>query len=149
MSDVKYDQEKLQIEAQNFMDSFKEKLKSIVDETMGEAYVNIMPYCESDTWTNYREALRIELENEYKHSAFKNEWATNLRRTIFKENQEELSQLISKDLLKRIKELEDSRQEYEVFRYTPLGDTYQCLKKENAELKEKLDSLKYYPHDDL
>lgn len=141
MTDLKYDAEKLQTEAQAFMDSFRMKMKSIADETLGELYVNIMPYGESDTWINYREALRIELEHEYKYSHFKKEWATNFRRAVFVENREEISKLIEQDILKRIKHLEDCRQEYDMFRYTPLGDTYQDLKRENEMLKLKISEL--------
>lgn len=138
MSDLKYDAEKLQKEGQAFIDKFREKMKAIADETLGELYVNIMPYIETDTWTNYREELRLELEHEYKYSKFKEDWAVNFRRAVFVENREEISKLIEQDILKRIKHLEDCKQEFEMFRYTPLGDTYQDLKKENERLKELL-----------
>lgn len=137
MTDLKYDQEKLQIESQEYIDKFRNKMKAIADETLGELYCNIMPYCETDTWTNYRESLRLELEHEYKFSTFKQDWAKNFRRAVFVENREEISKLIEQDILKRIKHLEDCHQEYEQFRYTPLGDTYQDLKKQYAELKEE------------
>ena len=142
MSDIKYDSEKLQAEGQEFIDKFRVKMKAIADETLGELYCNIMPYMETDTWTNYREALRCELEHEYKYSRFKDEWAINFRRAVFVENREELSKLIEQDILKRIKHLEDCRQEFESFRYTPLGDTYQDLKRENKKLKAEIESFK-------
>lgn len=119
MSDVKYDEEKLQKDAQEFMDSFRTKMKAIADETLGELYVNILPYIETDAWTNYREALRIELAHEYKYKTFKEPWAVNLRRAIFVENRDELTDLINKDLLKRVKDLEDRVREFEQFRWTP------------------------------
>lgn len=128
MKDIKYDNEKLVEDGQAFMDSFKAQMSSIVQNTLGEAYANLLPYIETDAWTNYREELRIELEREYKFSRFKQEWAVNFRRAVFVENREEISKLIEQDILKRIKHLEDCRQEFEQFRYTPLGDTYQCLK---------------------
>ena len=136
--DVKHDAEKLQKDSQEFMDKFRSRMKDIADETLGELYVNILPYVDTDSWTNYREALRIDLEHEYKFRKFKEPWATNLRRAIFVENREELSNLISDDILKRIKHLEDCRQEYEQFRYTPLGDTYQDIKRQNTSLRESL-----------
>ncbi len=139
MSDVKYDEEKLGIEAQAFIDKFKKKMRDISDETLGELYVNIIPYLHTDTWTNYREALRLDLEHEYKFSKFKEDWAINFRRAVFVENREEISKFISEDILKRIKHLEDCKQEYEMFRYTSLGDTYQDLKRENERLKALID----------
>lgn len=129
MSDVKYDQEKLVAEGGAFIEKFRSRMKAIADETFGELYVNLMPYLETDTWTNYREALRLELEHEYKFSNFKQDWATNFRRAVFVENREEISKHIEQDILKRIKHLEDCKQEYEQFRYTPRGDAYQDLKK--------------------
>jgi hypothetical protein len=146
--DVTYDPEKLQADAQNFIDSFRVKMKHISEEILGEIYVNVGPYVETDQWTNYRESLRIELEHEYKYSKFKSEWATNFRRAVFVENREEISNLISDDILKRIKHLEDCKQEFEQFRYTPLGDTYQDLKNKNTRIDEALkvaiEALEFY-----
>ncbi len=136
--DLKYDAEKLQAEAQTFIDKFRSRMKDIADETLGELYANIMPYVETDTWTNYRESLRLELEHQYKYSRFKDEWAIDFRRAVFVENRDEISKLIEQDILKRIKLLEDCRQEYEQFRYTPLGDTYQDLKRDNELLRAQL-----------
>lgn len=119
MSDVKYDAKKLAQDAQTFLDSFKEKMRKIQDETLGELYANVLPYIETDAWTNYREALRLDLAHEYKFKTFREPWAVNLRRAIFVENREELAKLINQDLLKRIKELEDRVKEFEQFRWTP------------------------------
>lgn len=127
--DVTYDSETLRKEAQEVLDSFRKKLKDICEETLGELYVNIMPYCETDTWMNYREAMRLELERDYKYSKFKNEWSRDLRRAIFVENREEIIPLLEKDIYERIKQLEDTTQEYEMFRYSPRGDCYQDIKK--------------------
>ena len=140
--DVKYDAEKVQKDAQEYIDCFRMKMKEIAEQTLGEIYVNCVPYIETDTWTNYRESLRIELEHEYKFSNFKQDWATRFRRSVFLENRDEISKLIEADILKRIKHLEDCKQEFEQFRYTPLGDTYQDLKKENDKLKEEILKLK-------
>lgn len=151
MSDVKYDSEKLNKDAQELMDSFRLSMKKIAEETLGELYVNIMPYAETDSWTNYREALRLELEHEYKYSKFKNEWARDFRRAVFVENREEISKLIEKDILERIKHLEDIKQEYDMFRYSPGGDRYQDKVNENTKLqaalnvaREQLSELEVY-----
>lgn len=141
MLDLKYDSNKLEKDAQEFLNKFKIKMKAISEEILGEIYVNIGPYIETDQWINYREALRIELEHEYKYSTFKADWAINFRRAVFVENREEISKLISEDILKKIKHLEDCKQEFEQFRYTPSGDTYQDLKKENEILRQKLETL--------
>lgn len=127
MSDIKYDAEKLASEAQSHIDKFRHKMKEIAEECLGEIYVNITPYIETDSWTNYREALRIELQHEYKYSNFKQDWAVDFRRAVFVENREEISKLIESDILKRIKHLEDCNQEFDQFRYSPGGDRYQDL----------------------
>jgi hypothetical protein len=141
MSDVKYDTEKLEKDAQDFIDKFRTKFKAIADECLGDLYCNIGPYIETDQWTNYREALRIELEHEYKYSRFKDEWATNFRRAVFVENREEISKLISDDILKRIKYLEDCHQDYKQFRYTPRGDCYQNILSQLKLEREKVRGL--------
>lgn len=138
MSDVKYDTDKLASDSQNYIDKFRLRMKDVVDEIFGELYVNVIPYIETDAWTNYREALRIELEHEYKYTKFKDDWATNFRRAVFVENREEISKLIEQDILKRIKHLEDCRQEYDCFRYSPGGDRYIDLQKERDELQQQL-----------
>jgi hypothetical protein len=129
LMDVKFDQEKIEKEGAEYLSLFATKMRDLAAEIIGEIEVKTLPHIETDAWTNYREALRLELEREYKYSHFKKEWATEFRRAVFVENREEISKLISEDILKRIKHLEDCKQEYECFRYTPLGDTYQCLKK--------------------
>lgn len=137
-TDIKYDTGKLQEQAQEYINKFRLQMKSIAEDTIGELYCNIMPYMETDTWTNYREALRIELEHEYKYSNFKQDWAKAFRRAVFVENREEISKLIESDILKRIQHLEDCKQEFEMFRYSPMGSNYQDLKRENEKLREQL-----------
>ena len=133
--DVKYSSEQIEKEAQQWLDVFAAKMKYIATEIIGEIEASTVPHIESDAWVNYRESLRLELENEYKYSRFKNEWAINFRRAVFGENREELSKLIADDLIKRNKELEDRCQEYDSFRYSPQGDDYKTMKKR---LEEKL-----------
>lgn len=141
MSDIKYDSEKIQKEGAEYLAAFAKEMRDLASKIIGEIEVNTLPYIETDAWTNYRETLRLELEHEYKYSGFKNDWAANFRKAVFVENREEISKLISDDILKRIKHLEDCRQEFECFRYTPLGDTYQCLKKKLDAIQSKLDEL--------
>lgn len=140
--DVKYDADELHATAQSFMDSWRSRMREISEETLGEIYVKILPYIETDSWTNYREALRVELEHEYKFSSFKKDWATNFRRAVFVENREELAALISGDILARIKHLEDCKQEFEQLRYSPIGDRYQDIVKERDRLRAALELAK-------
>lgn len=77
MTDIKYTKEQLEAKAQSILNSFKESMLSAVEECISSAVQDIIPHTESDAFTNYRESLRIELENEYKHSNEKN---TRIRR---------------------------------------------------------------------
>lgn len=153
-TDVKYDADELHATAQSFMDSWRSRMRDISEEVLGEIYVKVLPYIETDSWTNYREALRIELEHEYKFSSFRKDWATAFRRAVFVENREEISTLISKDILARIKSLEDCRQDFEQFRYSPTGDRYQDIVRDRDKLLkqfnkaiEALDTLKIAVND--
>lgn len=129
MIDVKYDEEKIKQDAEEWLSIFAKRMKDLASEIIGEIEVGTVPHLETDAWTNYREALRIELEHDYRFSKFKSDWATNFRRAVFVENREEISKLITEDILKRIKELEDRHQEFDIFRYTPKGDEYQSVKR--------------------
>lgn len=140
MSDVKYDADKIAREAQAAIEGFRSKMRAIADEALGQIYVDVIPYLETDSWTNYREALRLELEHEYKFSNFRKEWATNFRRAVFVENREEISKLIEADILKRIKHLEDCRQEFDQFRYSPGGDRYQDLRRRIDAIEKALEN---------
>lgn len=139
--DVTYSSDELDERAMECIESFKKKMRSVIDEALGDIYVNVVPYLESDAWTNYRESLRLELEREYKFTNFKSDWAKRFRRAVFVENRDEIIPLLEKDLYKRIKDLEDYTQDYEMFRYSPRGDCYQDIK---AKLQTAREALKYY-----
>lgn len=140
MSDVTYDAEKLANEATLAIEGFKSQMKDIAEQAIGNLYVNVIPYLETDAWTNYRESLRLDLEHEYKFSTFRQDWATNFRRAVFVENRDEMADLISADILKRIKHLEDCRQEFDQFRYSPGGDRYQDLKRRLDGIEKALEN---------
>lgn len=141
MSDVKFSKEQIEKEGAEWLGKFTTKMRSLAEEIIGEIEVKTLPYIETDAWTNYREQLRLELEHEYKFSRFKSEWATNFRRAVFVENRDEMSKLISYDILQRIKALEDRHQEFECFRYTPGGDAYQAIKSRLDKYVEKFGEL--------
>lgn len=118
MSDIKWNEEDLKNEAEQVLNSFKDKMNKIAEETMADITCKYIPHIENDAWTNYRESLRSDLEHLYVTDRFRADWATNLRRRIFQENREEMTALLNKDLLDRIKVLEDLRKEYPQLRYS-------------------------------
>ena len=129
---------------QEIFDNYKKDFLDIADKALGELYTDVAVFFESDMYSNYREEIRLEMSHEYKYSKFKDEWAKDLRRAIFVENREELSELISDDILKRVKNLEDIKQEYEMFRYSPKGVEYKDLLSQNKKLREALEVCSEY-----
>jgi hypothetical protein len=93
-------------EGEKLIESFKEKMKDACEEILGEVYVDLMPHIESDSWLNYRNDMRSELEREY----FKNDdwlkseeiWACNLRKAFYKQFKNELIDARVKDLEKEV-----------------------------------------------
>lgn len=100
--------EKGHLEANELLNSFRERMKKIADEVMGELYVNVMPYIETDSWLNYRETLRCELMNKYRTvetCTSEEYWAKSVREAIYKQFNAELKQGIIRDLEEQIEEL--------------------------------------------
>ena len=86
-------------EAQKIMDSFKPKLKKLMDEVLADLYTDVSYYVESDHWTNYRNALmdgfrgygggKPNHEYDYKE----------LRQSIYKNHKNEIVADLNKDLV--------------------------------------------------
>ena len=86
-------------EAQKIMDSFKVKLKKLMDEVLADLYTDVSYYVESDHWTNYRNALmdgfrgygggKPNHEYDYKE----------LRQSIYKNHKNEIVADLNKDLV--------------------------------------------------
>jgi len=92
-------------EAQKYLDSFKEKMKKIADETMSEVYVNLMPYIETDSWGNFRNQIMEGFRN-YDNRKIQNAWDfAEIRKEIFKQFHNEIIPELNQDLLKEIEEL--------------------------------------------
>ena len=105
-------------EAQKIMDSFKPKLKKLMDEVLADLYTDVSYYVESDHWTNYRNALmdgfrgygggKPNHEYDYKelrqsiYKNHKNEIVADLNQDLVEENQKLMAQI--KQLQQRINE---------------------------------------------
>ena len=86
-------------EAQKIMDSFKVKLKKLMDEVLADLYTDVSYYVESDHWTNYRNALmdgfrgygggKPNHEYDYKE----------LRQSIYKNHKNEIVADLNQDLV--------------------------------------------------
>ena len=84
----------------------EEKMKKVQEETLGEIYCELMPHIEHDSWTNYRNYLQEGFTNGWIKDDFRRSFHADLRRTILRENKEELLGLLNQDLVERVKSLE-------------------------------------------
>lgn len=93
----------------DLLEKFKKEMKHISEVTIGALYSEILPYIESDSWLNYREALRLEAQHKYvqKETCTSEEaWAKYIREAIFTQFRSELEVGLIKDLQSRITFLE-------------------------------------------
>ena len=85
-------------QAKLFLESFKEKMKGIVDEVIGEAYVHCLGYIESDAWMNFRNEIMGGLMN-YDNKEKATYDFKRIRRKIFEEYRDEIIKDLSQDLV--------------------------------------------------
>ena len=86
-------------EAQKIMDSFKPRLKKLMDEVLSDLYTDVSYYVDSDHWTNYRNALmdgfkgygggKQNHQYEYKE----------LRQAIYRNHKDEIVSDLNQDLV--------------------------------------------------
>lgn len=108
-------------EAQKIMDSFKPKLKKLMDEVLSDLYVDVSYYVESDHWTNYRNALMDGIKgygggkpnHQYNYK--------EIRQAIYRNHKEEIISDLNQDLVEeneRLKaQIEQLQQTFSNARY--------------------------------
>lgn len=94
-------------EAQQIMDSFKPKIKALVDELMGELYCNVSYHVESDHWSNYRNELMDGFKGYAKGASIHQHDFAELRKAIYDNNKKEIVSDLNQDLVKEVKRLEE------------------------------------------
>jgi len=92
-------------EAQAIMDSFKPRLKSLMDEALGELYVDVMTHVESDSWSNYRNSILNGLKDYKTKSGSSERDFKEIRQEIYLHNREEINKDLNQDLLNEIERL--------------------------------------------
>jgi hypothetical protein len=94
-----------QKEAQQLIDWFKEKLKKSAEEVLSDFYCKIMPYAETDSWTNFRNELLDGFRN-YGNRKIQAEYDfKEIRQAIFTEYRDEIIQDLNQDLVKEVEDL--------------------------------------------
>lgn len=92
-------------EAQKSIDNFKEKLSKAFEEVIGDFYVDIPCYIESDSWSNFRKQIMNGFKN-YDNRLKQNEFNfKEIRQQIFKEYREDIIKDLNQDLVVENEEL--------------------------------------------
>ncbi|OEU68669.1 MAG: hypothetical protein BA863_16510 [Desulfovibrio sp. S3730MH75] len=99
-------------EAQRLVDKFKEQLKEQIEkaaeDALSDLYCNIVPHIESDSWTNYRNAM-MDGFKDYNNRKVQGEYDfKKIRKAIYKDFKEELVADLNQDLLDEVEKLKES-----------------------------------------
>ena len=86
-------------QAQLIMDSFKPRIKALVDEMMSDLYCDVAYHIESDSWTNYRNELMDGLKGYGDNASSHEHDFKELRKVIYEKNKEEINKDLNQDLL--------------------------------------------------
>ena len=94
-----------ELEAQKIMDSFKPRIKALLDDLMGDLYANVAYHIESDSWTNFRNEM-VNGFKGYEAGASTHTYDfKELRQSIYKENKEAIDKDLNKDLVEEVARL--------------------------------------------
>lgn len=95
-------------EAQKIMDSFKPKLVKLMEEVLGDLYVDVSYYVDSDHWTNYRNALLDGLKNYGARGPNHEHDYKELRQAIYKNHKEEIVKDLNQDIINENEDLKST-----------------------------------------
>ena len=94
-----------QKEAQDLLNKFKADIAKAAENAIGELYCDVMPYIESDTWSNFRNELMDGFKN-YDNRKIQGEYDfKELRLAIYENHKEEITKDLNQDLLAEIESL--------------------------------------------
>jgi len=103
-------------EAQFLIDSFKEKIKKAAEEVIQGFYCDIVPFVETDSWSNFRNQImdgfrnydNRKIQGKYDFRQIKKEIFKDFRDEIMKEMPEELIEE-NESLKRQLKNVLESR----------------------------------------
>lgn len=96
-----------QIEAQELINKFKIELAKSAESAISDFYCDIMPYIESDTWTNFKNELMAGFK-EYGNRKIQGEYDfKEIRQSILKNHKEDIIKDLNQDMVEEIKELKN------------------------------------------
>jgi hypothetical protein len=103
-------------QAQALIDRFKEQVKKAAEECIDDFYTDIVPHIESDSWTNYRNAM-MDGFREYGNRMTQGEHDfKKIRQQIYKDFRDEIVADLNQDLVKEIERLKGTIQTMQKYR---------------------------------
>lgn len=97
--------EKGKEEAQLLINSFKEQLMKVAEETIGSLYVDAPSYIEGDSWGNFRNEIMSGFQN-YNNRKLQNSYDfKKIRAEIYKEFREDIIKDLDKDIFEENQQL--------------------------------------------
>ncbi len=102
-------------EAQKLIDKFKVKLKSAAEDAITELYCDILPYIESDSWTNFRVKLLNDFK-DYKNKVHAEHDFREIRKKIYDENKDEIIKDLNQDLVLEMESLKKTIEDLQRYR---------------------------------
>ena len=103
-------------EAEELIEAFKIKLKDAAKEAIGKLYTDLIPYIESDAWTNFRTELMAGLRNYSNRKVQSPFDFKHIRESIYREFREEIIEDLNQDMVEEIKELNETITSIQRFR---------------------------------
>lgn len=95
------------LEAQALINKFKELMRKAADEVIGELYCDVVPYIESDSWTNFKNDM-LDGFKDYNNKKIQGEYDfKELRQAIYKNHKDEIIKDLNQDLVDEIKRQQD------------------------------------------
>jgi len=94
-------------EAQALIDRFKEDLKKAANEVIGDFYCDVATHIESDSWTNYRNAIMDGFKNYNTRKVQAKYDFKQIRAEIYKEFREDIIKDLNQDIFEENARLEE------------------------------------------
>jgi len=98
--------EEAQKEAVELIEDFKKKLEGVAKEVISNLYTDIVPYIESDSWSNFRNELMSGFRN-WNNKKIQGQYDFNeIRKTMFDQFRDEIMKEMPEELVAENKRLE-------------------------------------------
>ena len=95
-------------EAQRLIDKFKEHVKKDIENLLGDLYVDVACHIESDSWTNYRNAIIDGFRNYNNRKVQAPYDFKKIREEIYKEYREDIVKDLNQDILEENERLKEA-----------------------------------------